>query len=133
MEQPDEGGNVTVSPKNPTVGSKVTVTPDPDADYEVDKVIVTDQNGNPVKVTDNGDGTYSFTQPIGKVMVKVTFTDKTKSFFVDVPADAYYYDAVLWAAKNGITGGVDATHFAPNAPCTRAQAVTFLYRCLGDE
>ena len=131
MEQPDEGGNVTVSPKNPTVGSKVTVTPDPDADYEVDKVIVTDQNGNPVKVTDNGDGTYSFTQPIGKVMVKVTFTDKTKSFFVDVPADAYYYDAVLWAAKNGITGGVDATHFAPNAPCTRAQAVTFLWRAAG--
>ena len=133
MEQPDEGGNVTVSPQNPTVGSKVTVTPDPDADYEVDKVIVTDQNGNPVKITDNGDGTYSFTQPIGKVMVKVTFTDKTKSFFGDVPADAYYAPAVAWAAANGVTGGTGDDKFSPDADCTRAQIVTFLYRCLGDE
>ena len=53
------------------------------------------------------------------------------NFFVDVPADAYYYDAVLWAAENGITGGVDDTHFAPNAPCTRAQIVTFLWRAAG--
>ena len=53
------------------------------------------------------------------------------NFFVDVPADAYYYDAVLWAAKNGITGGVDAAHFAPNATCTRAQVVTFLWRAAG--
>ena len=53
------------------------------------------------------------------------------NFFVDVPADAYYYDAVLWAAENGITGGVDDVHFAPNAPCTRAQIVTFLWRAAG--
>ena len=53
------------------------------------------------------------------------------NFFVDVPANAYYYDAVLWAAEEGITGGVDAAHFAPNAPCTRAQAVTFLWRAAG--
>ena len=50
------------------------------------------------------------------------------NFFVDVPADAYYYDAVLWAAENGITGGTDAVHFSPNATCTRAQIVTFLWR-----
>ena len=53
------------------------------------------------------------------------------NFFVDVPADAYYYDAVLWAAENGITGGVADVHFAPNAPCTRAQSVTFLWRAAG--
>ena len=53
------------------------------------------------------------------------------NFFVDVPADAYYYDAVLWAAENGITGGTDAVHFSPNATCTRAQAVTFLWRAAG--
>ena len=53
------------------------------------------------------------------------------NFFVDVPAGAYYYDAVLWAAENGITGGVDDTHFAPNSPCTRAQIVTFLWRAAG--
>ena len=51
--------------------------------------------------------------------------------FTDVAVTDYYYDAVLWAAENGITGGVDDTHFAPNAPCTRAQAVTFLWRAAG--
>ena len=53
------------------------------------------------------------------------------NYFVDVPADAYYYDAVLWAAGKGITGGTDAVHFSPNAACTRAQAVTFLWRAAG--
>ena len=51
--------------------------------------------------------------------------------FTDVDVNDYYYDAVLWAAENGITGGVDDTHFAPNAPCTRAQIVTFLWRAAG--
>ena len=51
--------------------------------------------------------------------------------FTDVAADAYYANAVLWAAENGITGGTTATTFSPNNDCTRAQIVTFLYRCLG--
>ncbi len=51
--------------------------------------------------------------------------------FADVPDDAYCHDAVLWAAAGGITGGTDETHFSPNAPCTRAQAVTFLWRAAG--
>ena len=53
--------------------------------------------------------------------------------FTDVASDAYYANAVLWAAENGITGGTTATTFSPNNNCTRAQIVTFLYRCLGDE
>ena len=52
--------------------------------------------------------------------------------FTDVPADAYYADAVAWAAEEGITGGVTATTFAPNATCTRAQVVTFLYRDMAE-
>ena len=55
------------------------------------------------------------------------------NFFVDVFHGDYYDDAVLWAAENGITGGTTATTFSPNNDCTRAQIVTFLYRCLGDE
>ena len=51
--------------------------------------------------------------------------------FTDVAVTDYYYDAVLWAAENGITGGEDDTHFTPNAPCTRAQIVTFLWRAAG--
>ena len=71
--------------------------------------------------------------PASKVTVKATFMEDNSmlNFFVDVPADAYYYDAVLWAAKNGITSGTSATTFSPNADCTRAQIVTFLWRAAG--
>ena len=128
-----ENGSVTVSPKSPKKGDTVTITPKPDAGYTVEQILVTDKNGNAVKVTNNGDGTYSFAQPADKVNVEVIFMEDNTmlNFFVDVPANAYYYDAVLWAAENGITGGVDDTHFAPNAPCTRAQIVTFLWRAAG--
>ena len=50
--------------------------------------------------------------------------------FTDVAPGAYYYDAVLWAVENGITSGLDATHFGPNAACSRGQIVTFLYRAM---
>ncbi|MGF0007120.1 S-layer homology domain-containing protein [Eubacteriales bacterium SGI.150] len=128
-----ENGSVTVSPKSPKKGDTVTITPKPEDGYTVEQILVTDKNGNAVEVTNNGDGTYSFTQPAGKVNINVTFMEDNSmlNFFVDVPVGAYYYDAVLWAAKNGITGGVDDTHFAPNAPCTRAQIVTFLWRAAG--
>ena len=55
----------------------------------------------------------------------------TENPFVDVRSDAYYYDPVLWAVKNGITSGIDATHFGPTATCNRAQVVTFLWRANG--
>ena len=51
--------------------------------------------------------------------------------FTDVAKGRYYYDAVRWAVENGITTGVSETSFAPDAPCTRGQIVTFLYRYLG--
>ena len=128
-----ENGTVTVSPKSPRKGVTVTITPTPDAGYTVEQVLVTDKNGDAVEVINNGDGTYSFTQPAGKVNVTVTFMEDNSmlNFFVDVFPGDYYYDAVLWAAENGITGGVDDIHFAPNAPCTRAQIVTFLWRAAG--
>ena len=55
---------------------------------------------------------------------------KTASSFTDVPASAYYAKAVAWAVENGITNGMTATEFAPDATCTRGQSVTFLYRAL---
>lgn len=66
--------------------------------------------------------------PAGNVTVTASFTeDKTiLNCFLDVSADAYYYDAVLWAADKGITQGTDDSHFFPDGICTRAQAVTFL-------
>ena len=55
---------------------------------------------------------------------------KAASSFTDVPANAYYAKAVAWAVENGITNGMTATMFAPDATCTRGQSVTFLYRAL---
>ena len=116
-----EDGTVTVSPTNPTEGETVTVTATPNEGYAVGEVIV----------TDNGDGTYSFIQPAADVTIKVVFKDTTVVPFTDVPTDEYYYNAVQWAVKNGITYGTSDTTFSPNAPCTRAQMVTFLWRAAG--
>ena len=71
--------------------------------------------------------------PASKVTVTATFMDDNTmlNFFVDVKASNYYYDAVLWAAQNGITSGTDAVHFTPDGVCSRAQAVTFLWRAAG--
>jgi len=63
--------------------------------------------------------------------VYAKWTEKGTMPFDDVPADAYYYDAVLWALDKGVTGGTTATTFHPNGICTRAQAVTFLWRAMG--
>lgn len=130
-----ENGEVTVSPKRPEKGDKVTITPEPDTGYEVGEIFVTDKNGNEIDITDNGNGTYSFQQPSGKVEIKVTFVpanaDSSSIVFSDVAADAYYADAVQWAVENGVTSGTSATTFSPNAACTRAQAVTFLWRSAG--
>ena len=126
-----EDGGMTVSPSDPQAGDQVTITPKPDEGYEVDTVVVTDPGGNPVEITDNGDGTYSFTQPEGAVTIRVTFRDATVVPFADVPTDAYYYHAVQWAVRHRITYGTSATTFSPDEPCTRAQTVTFLWRAAG--
>lgn len=128
-----ENGSVAVSPKTASKGSTVTISVTPDSGYVLETISVTDKNGNDLKLTDKGNGKYTFTMPGGKVEVKVTFMEDNSvlNFFYDVPNDAYYYEAVKWAAENGITGGVGNSLFAPNQPCTRAQIVTFLWRAAG--
>ena len=128
-----ENGSVTVSPKNASAGSTVTITVKPDSGYVLETISVTDKNGNDLKLTDKGGGKYTFTMPASKVEVKATFMEDNSvlNFFYDVPNDAYYYEAIKWAAENGITGGVGNSLFAPNQPCTRAQIVTFLWRAAG--
>ena len=128
-----ENGSVTVSPKNASKGSTVTITVTPDSGYALETITVTDKNGNELKLTDKGNGKYTFTMPGSKVEVKVTFMEDNSvlNFFYDVPNDAYYYEAVKWAVENGITGGIGNSLFAPNQPCTRAQIVTFLWRAAG--
>lgn len=128
-----ENGSVTVSPKHAGKGDRVSVTVKPDKGYVLETLTVIDKNGDELKLTDKGDSKYTFTMPDGKVEVKATFTEDNTmlNFFVDVKAGDYYYDAVLWAAQNGVTSGTDAVHFNPGAPCTRAQIVTFLWRAAG--
>ena len=126
----------------------MTLTASPDEGWLVSGVTVTDKNGNAVTVTKNEDGTFSFTMPSGAVTVNPVF-EKSKGpdasdapessdvpdagkVFEDVPEDAWYRDAVQWAVENGVTTGTDETHFSPNAPCTRAQMVTFLWRAAGE-
>lgn len=126
-------GSVTVSTKSASKGSTVTVTVTPDKGYALETLTVTDKNGSTLNLTDRGNGKYTFTMPSGPVTVAATFMDDNTmlNFFVDVPAGAYYYDAVLWAAEGGIVTGTDAVHFSPDASCTRAQLVTFLWRAAG--
>ena len=128
-----ENGKIAVSPKNASAGSTVTITVKPDSVYVLETISVTDKNGNDLKLADKGGGKYTFTMPASKVEVKATFMEDNSvlNFFYDVPNDAYYYEAVKWAAENGITGGVGNSLFAPNQPCTRAQIVTFLWRAAG--
>ena len=127
-----ENGSVSVSPKSASKGDTVTVTVTPDKGYTLETLTVLDKNGKELKLTEKN-GKYTFTMPAGKVEVKVTFMDDNTmlNYFVDVKSDNYFYDAVKWAAEKGITSGTDATHFGPNAVCTRAQIVTFLWRTTG--
>ncbi len=126
-------GSVTVSPKSASKGSTVTVTVTPDKGYALETLTVTDKNSSALDLTDKGGGKYTFTMSSGPVTVAATFMDDNTmlNYFVDVPAGAYYYDAVLWAAEGGIVTGTDAVHFSPDASCTRAQLVTFLWRAAG--
>ena len=124
-------GSVSASHKSAASGTLVTVTAEPDDGYQVKEVtVMVDRTGKTVKLTDKGGGTFTFTMPAGAVTVRADFVKENS--FADVPSDAYYKDAVDWAEKNGITGGVSADAFAPDRICTRAQAVTFLWRAAGN-
>ena len=125
-------GTVTVTPSTATKGTTVTITTKPNEGYELGDLTVKDANGNTLPLTDKGDGKYTFPMPASKVEVKATFVKEVEtSPFADVATDAYYYEAVKWAADQGITGGIGNGLFGPNQPCIRAQIATFLWRAAG--
>ena len=127
-----ENGSVVVSPKNASEGDTVTVTVEPDSGYTLDGLVVIDKNGNELKLTEKGDGQYTFIMPAGKVEIKASFIKEIEtSPFADVKIDAYYYEAVKWAQEKGITSGIGDNQFGPEQSCTRAQIVTFLWRAAG--
>ena len=125
-------GTVTANRRYAERGDTVTITVKPDDGFKLDDLTVTDKNGNELKLTDKGNGKYTFTMPAGKVEINAAFVKEVEiSPFSDVSTSAYYYEAVKWAQEKGITGGIGNGLFGPNQPCTRAQIVTFLWRAAG--
>ena len=126
-----QGGTVTADPTAAKAGTTVTLTPVPDRGYQVGSVAVTDRFGDAVAVTEQADGTYTFTMPNGQVTVTVTFAEAPLPF-PDVAEGDWFYDAVRYAYENGLMDGVGDNLFAPNSETTRAQLVTILYRLEGE-
>ena len=126
-----QGGTVTADPTAAKAGTTVTLTPVPHRGYQVGSVAVTDRFGEPVAVTEQADGTYTFTMPNGQVTVTVTF-EQAPLPFPDVTEGDWFYDAVRCAYENSLMDGVGDNLFAPNSETTRAQLVTILYRLAGE-
>ena len=129
-----EGGTVDKDPAAAKAGETVTLTPTPEEGYEVGEVTVTDRFGDAVEVTENADGTYTFTMPNGQVKVEVTFVEATPEPlpFTDVSETDWFHDAVQYAYENGLMDGVGDGQFAPHATTNRAMVVTILYRLAGE-
>ena len=129
-----ENGSVTANPTAAKAGATVTLTATPDEGYALSTLTVTDRFGDAVRVTENSDGTYTFTMPNGQVTVTATFVETEAPVdepFVDVAEGDWFYDAVVYAYQNELMDGVGGNRFAPNSETTRAQLVTILYRLEG--
>ncbi len=131
-------GDVEISPSKPEAGETVMITPTPDAGYEVEDVIVTDEDGEGVPVTENPDGSWSYEQPESDVTIEVIFGEiapepsvDVSEIFLDVDPDAWYKDAVQFAYDNGLMTGTSDTEFAPDVTTTRAMIVSILARLEG--
>ena len=130
-----ENGTVTANPTAAKAGATVTLTPVPDEGYALSTLTVTDRFGDAVRVTEQADGTYTFTMPNGQVTVTATFVETEVPVdepFVDVAEGDWFYDAVVYAYQNELMDGVGGNRFAPNSETTRAQLVTILYRLEGE-
>lgn len=135
VAQPDNG-SVAVD-KYATEGETVTITATPDDGYVLDTLSVT-AGGKELEVTDNGDGTYSFIMPSGKVSITAAFTEQLEEpntdvadIFNDVVPGAWYTDAVQYAYDNSLMTGTSATTFEPNTTTTRGMIVSMLHRLEG--
>ena len=128
-------GTVTANPAAAKAGATVTLTATPDEGYAVGTITVTDRFGDAVKVTENADGTYTFTMPNGQVTVNATFVETEEPApaepFPDVDENDWFYDEVVYVYENGLMNGVENNQFAPNTATNRAMLATILYRLAG--
>ena len=131
-----DNGTVTASRTRANKGLTVTLTVKADEGYKLDTITVTDKNGNEIKLTDKGDGKYTFTMPASAVTVKASFAKddapvETGLPFTDVKADDWFYEAVKYAYDNKLMDGTSSTTFAPLMTTNRAMIVTILWRLEG--
>ena len=132
-------GALSVSPTRPKRGDTVTITPVPDQGYQVEQVTVTQRDGTALPVTDHGNGTYTFSQPSGRVTITVTFSPLPcdggdtcpARVFSDLDPTQWYHEAIDYVLTHQLMAGVSQDRFAPQAVTTRAQAVTLLWRLEG--
>lgn len=127
-------GSVSVSHKNASKGTAVTITVKPDSGYELDDLTVTDQSGDAVKLTKKSDTQYTFTMPASKVEITVSFVEEpalTTLPFLDVQTGDWFYDAVMFVYGEGMMNGTSSTTFSPDATTTRGMIVTILHRLAG--
>ena len=110
-----------------SAGDKVTITVAPGRNASVQRITVTDKDGERLKLTENRDGTYSFTMPSGTANVYVRFSGSGLPF-ADVPSGSWYYDDVAYVYDTGLMTGLTATAFGPNLSTTRGMIVTILWR-----
>ncbi len=131
-------GSVKSNVSKAEKGDTVTITATPATGYVIDKLTVTDKNGNELELTDKGNGRYSFTMPGSKVSVDVTFKAEAqqnpeKTGFDDVNNSDWYSEAVDYAAEKGLMSGVGNNLFAPKADTTRGMLMTVLARYAGQD
>ena len=135
VEQLAEGGTIVVTPFKPNMGDLVTITPKPENGYQVDKIMITGQNGKTLEVKKNPDGTFSFTQPANTVNIEVSYKPIETTWrnpFTDVSQNAWYYDAVKYAVQHKLFCGISDTAFSPDSTMTRGMLTTVLYRMAGE-
>lgn len=131
------GGRVTVQPGRADRGDTVTITVYPNDGYELDELVVTDSRGNEIDLDARSATRFTFTMPGGKVTVEASFVREggqpqvPQTTFADVPASAWYYNAVEYVYENGLMSGVSGGRFAPNDTLTRAMLVQTLYAMEG--
>lgn len=133
-----EGGTVEVTPERPHEGDKVTIAPDPDDGQVVDEIVVIGDDGEPIDVVDNGDGTWSFEQPGGKVTITVTFRCDGGELcptrgFLDVDQSQWYHAAADWAVTEGVLNGYGdgGELLGPLNTITRAEMAQVLWNRAG--
>lgn len=129
-----KNGTIRVSPNVADEDDTVSIYVTPDTGYQLDELIVEDEDGHDVTTTSLASGTrYTFRMPDSDVTVTATFKSRSySSNFTDVPRYEWYYEAVSYVASEGLMNGVSTTQFNPNGTASRAQIVTILWRLAGE-